>query len=164
MRISQLAKIKVLVLDVDGVLTDNKVYIFSDGKETKGFNIADGYGIYLAQKNGIKVALVSGRFSESTNFRAKELEIEYIFQGVEEKNSSYEKIKQMLDVKDAEICYIGDDLPDIPILEKCGFSVCVKNGQERVKRVADYVTESGGGDGAVREVINLILKAKKIKV
>lgn len=161
--LKKLAKVKLLILDVDGVLTDNGVYLGSAGNEFKKFNIGDGFGIYLIQKAGVQVALLSGRYSKATEFRAKELEIQHVYNGYTDKLKVYTELKEKLNLKDQEIAFVGDDLPDIPVLRKCGLSLTVQNAQKKVKDSADYVTKLPGGSGAVREIIDLILQAKKIK-
>lgn len=159
----KLSKIKLLILDVDGVLTDNGVYIGSDGNEFKKFNIQDGFGIYLVHKAGVQVALLSGRFSKATDFRAQELKIQYVYNGYTDKLKVYQELKERLSLQDEEIAFVGDDLPDIPVLENVGVPMTVANAQTEVKKVAEYVTKTPGGQGAVREIIDLILKAKKFK-
>ncbi len=162
--LTKLKKIKLLILDVDGVLTNNSVYIGSAGIEYKQFNIQDGFGIYLLQKAKIGVALISGRYSKTTDFRAKELEIKIVYNGYTDKAQVLEEIKQKTNLDYSEMAYLGDDYADLPVLRKTGVSIAVKNAIPEVQKVCDYVTENSGGNGAVREVIDLILKAKKIKV
>lgn len=159
----KLRKIKLLILDVDGVLTDNGVYIGSDGNEFKKFNIQDGFGIYLVQLAGVKVALLSGRYSKATEYRAQELKIEHVYNGYTDKLRVYQELKEKLSLQDEEIAFVGDDLPDIPVLKSVGVPMTVSNAQIEVKTVAKYVAKTPGGHGAVREIINLILKAKKFK-
>jgi len=162
---SKLKKIKLLILDVDGVLTNNSVYIESDGNEYKQFDIQDGFGIHLLQQNAkIKVALISGRYSKSTEFRAKELEIEMVYNGHTDKAKVLEEIKLKTALDYSEMAYMGDDFADMPVLRKTGVSIAVKNARPEVKKVCDYVTKNSGGKGAVREVIDLILKAKNIRL
>ena len=159
----KLKKTKLLILDVDGVLTDNTFSLTGDGKESKNFNISDGMGIYLAKKSNIEVALISGRESEATKLRAQDLSLKYVYLGRNDKINAYENLKSKLNLKDWQIAYVGDDVLDIPILKKVGVPICVKNAYPAVKRYATYVTEKEGGKGAVREVIDLILETKKIK-
>jgi len=154
-------KIKLIILDVDGVLTDNGLYIDDNGVESKKFNITDGMGIWLAHKMGIEVALISGRSSKTTEFRAFQLKIKHIYLGQSNKLEAYDKLKRELNLKDEEIIYIGDDLPDVPVLKQVGFPICVKNALPLAKRYAKFVTKLKGGEGAVREVVDLILKAQK---
>jgi len=163
--LAKLKKIKLLILDVDGVLTDNSVYIGSDGNEFKGFNIQDGFGIHLLQQEAkVKVALLSGRYSKATDIRAKELDIEMVYNGYTDKAQVLEEIKLKTALDCSEMAYVGDDFADIPVLRKTGVAIAVKNARPEVKKVCQYVTENSGGNGAVREVIDLILKAKHIKL
>ena len=160
--IEKLAKrIKLLILDVDGVMTDNCLYLNDRGIESKKFNILDGMGIWLAQKAGIEVALISGRPSKATEFRALHLKIKHVYLGELDKIRAYQKLKRNLNVKDDEIAYMGDDILDVPVLKRVGFPICVKNANPKVKKFAKLVTEAKGGEGAVREVVDIILKAKK---
>ena len=162
--LAKLKQIKLLILDVDGVLTNNSVYIGSDGNEFKGFNIQDGFGIHLLQaKAKVKVALLSGKYSKSTEFRAKELDIEMVYNGYTDKAQVLEEIKLKTALDYSEMAYMGDDFADIPVLRKTGVAITVKNARPEVKKICQYVTKDSGGDGAVREVIDLILKAKNIK-
>ena len=163
--LSKLRKIKLLVLDVDGVLTDNSVYIGSDGNEFKGFNIQDGFGIHLLQQEAkVKVALLSGRYSKATDIRAKELDIEMVYNGYTDKAQVLEEIKLKTALDYSEMAYMGDDFADMPVLRKTGVAIAVKNARPEVKKVCDYVTKNSGGKGAVREVIDLILKTQQIKL
>ena len=160
--IEKLAKrIKLLILDVDGVMTDNCLYLNDRGIESKKFNILDGMGIWLAQKAGIEVALISGRPSKATEFRALHLKIKHVYLGELDKIRAYQKLKRNLNVKDDEIAYMGDDILDVPVLKRVGLPICVKNANPKVKKFAKLVTETKGGEGAVREVVDIILKAKK---
>ena len=160
--IEQLAKkIKVLVLDVDGVLTDNGIYLDDRGIEARRFNILDGMGIWMAFKAKMEVALISGRKSEATQHRASQLGIKHVYLGGIEKAKAYEKLKRTLKVKDEQIAFVGDDILDLPVLKRVGFPICVKNTNPSVKRFAKLVTKAKGGEGAVREVVEVILKAKK---
>ncbi len=160
--IEKLAKrIKLLILDVDGVMTDNCLYLNDRGIESKKFNILDGMGIWLAFKAGIEVALISGRPSKATEFRALHLKIKHVYLGELDKIRAYQKLKRNLNVKDDEIAYMGDDILDVPVLKRVGLPVCVKNANPKVKKFAKLVTETKGGEGAVREVVDIILKAKK---
>ena len=153
-----LADIQVLVIDVDGVLTDGTIVVNGDGSENKFFNVLDGHGIRLWQRAGLKVALLSGRASEPTRHRAQQLEVEYVFQDCHNKLDSLEKFLQQVGLTPDKIAYIGDDLPDLPVIRYVGFGVAVANAVDEVKQYADYVTTRPGGSGAVREVIEYILK------
>lgn len=154
-----LSKIKVLILDVDGVLTDGRIIMDGNGVETKNFDVQDGFGIVFARKCGIKVAIISARPSPVVQWRAKDLGIDKVFM-VYPKISAYDTLKAEWGIKDEEVCFIGDDVADLKILKKVGFPVAVSNAVFEVKQVAKYVTERHGGRGAIREVVEMILKAQ----
>ncbi len=156
------SKVKLLILDVDGVLTDNCLYLSDEGGETKRFNVSDGMGIALALSAGLKIALISGRRSKATEFRASELKIKHVYLGVTNKIKSYNQIKKNLKLNDEQIAYIGDDVLDVPILKEVALPICVKDASPSVKGFAKYVTKAKGGEGAVREVIDMILASKKV--
>ena len=150
--------IQLLVLDVDGVLTDGTIILNADASETKFFNSLDGHGIRLWQRAGLKVALLSGRLSDPTRCRAKQLEIEYVFENCHDKLPVLEKLLQQINLSPEAAAYIGDDLMDIPVMRYVGFGIAVANAVDEVKHYADYVTDNPGGKGAVREAIEYILK------
>ena len=158
MRNVDLADIQLLALDVDGVLTDGALIINSDGSESKSFNSVDGHGLRMWQRAGLKVALISGRDSASTQLRAEQLGIEYVFQDCHFKLPVVEKLLDQLDLTPEKVAYVGDDLPDLPVMRYVGFAAAVVNAVDEVKRQADYVTSRPGGGGAVREEIEYILK------
>lgn len=157
-------KVKLLLMDVDGVLTDGRIWLLSmpDGsaQEIKGFSAYDGAGLKMARGAGLHTGLITGRDSAATARRAREAEIEFVYQKRADKLPAYEEILRKAGVSDAEACFVGDDLPDLPILARVGFAVAVANAAPEVKRATHYVTKRSGGDGAVREVIELILKAQ----
>lgn len=153
-----LSDISLLILDVDGVLTDGTIVINGDGSESKEFNAYDGHGIRMWHRAGLKVAFLSGRFSEPTSVRAKQLDIDHCIQDCHDKLPSIKDLANKLRITPANIAYIGDDLPDLPVLENVGFGVAVNNAVDELKEAADYVTKKRGGSGAVREVIEYILK------
>jgi len=155
---TNLADIQVLVIDVDGVLSDGKIVINGDGSESKSFSTLDGHGIRLWQRAGLKVAFLSGRASEPTRYRAQELEVDYVFQDCHNKLDALQKFLEQVGLSPDRIAYIGDDLPDLPVIRYVGFGVAVANAVDEVKQYADYVTTRPGGSGAVREVIEYILK------
>ena len=155
---TDLADIQMLVMDVDGVLTDGTLVINADGSESKFFNSMDGHGIRMWQRAGLKVALISGRASEPTQRRAEQLKIEYVFQDCHNKLPVFEKLLEQLGLSPDKVAYIGDDLTDLPAIRYAGFGVAVANAVDEVKQYADYVTTRPGGSGAVREVIEYILK------
>jgi len=151
-------EIKILALDVDGVLTDGTLIINANGSESKFFNVLDGHGLRMWQRAGLKVALVSGRASEPTKRRAEQLEIEYVFQDCHYKLPVVEQLLEQLNLSPANMAFIGDDLTDMPVIMYAGFGVAVANAVDEVKQCADYVTTRPGGSGAVREVIEYILR------
>jgi 3-deoxy-D-manno-octulosonate 8-phosphate phosphatase (KDO 8-P phosphatase) len=153
-------KVKMLLLDVDGVMTDGGIIIDDKGQELKVFHVRDGHGIKLLLRNGINVGIITGRTSAVVKKRAEELGIKDVYQGCHDKVMAYEKIKESHKLKDEEIGFIGDDIVDIPLLKRVGFPVAVADATEETKAVAIYVTETRGGRGAVREVAEFILKAK----
>lgn len=156
----KLKNIKMLIMDVDGVLTDGNIFVTSKGTEIKSFHVRDGYGIKLLQDNGIKTAIISGRYSKCTVLRAKELGIKYVYQTVKNKLDVIEEILKKTGFDFSQIAYIGDDLPDLGAIKQVGFSACVADGTNSIKEIVDYVCENKGGKGAVREVCDLILKFK----
>jgi len=155
---ANLANIKLLVLDVDGVLTDGSMVINADGSESKFFNSLDGHGIRMWQRAGLKVAFLTGRQSEATRYRAKHLETEYVFQDCHYKLPVLKKLLEELSLSPQEVACVGDDLPDLPMIRYVGFGAAVANAVDEVKQYADYVTTRQGGSGAVREVVEYILK------
>ncbi|UCE06988.1 MAG: HAD-IIIA family hydrolase [bacterium] len=152
--------IKLLLLDVDGVLTDGSIILGDSNQETKIFNVKDGLGIKLAQAGGIEIGIITGHTSEAVKKRADELDIKILNHGQPDKLEVYEQIKNDLVLKDEQIAYVGDDLSDLKVLQKVGFSIAVNDACDDVKAEADYITKSSGGKGAVREVIELILKSQ----
>ena len=155
-----LKKIKVVAMDVDGVLTDGRIIMDSNGVETKNFDVQDGFGIVFLKKCGFKTAIISARESGVVAHRAKDLKIDKVYVGVYPKLSAYENMLKEFNVVDEEVCFIGDDLADVCVLNRCGVAVAVANAVFEVKKTADYVTVRRGGRGAVREVIELILQAQ----
>ncbi|MFZ0882932.1 MAG: HAD hydrolase family protein [Candidatus Acidiferrales bacterium] len=156
--------IKVLLMDVDGTMTPGYVCLqtFPDGSvaEMKMFHAHDGAGIKLASIMGIRTGLITGRDSPATARRARESSMEFVIQGQPKKLESYKAILTRAGVTDEEVAYVGDDLPDLPILQRVGLGVAVANAVVEVKRAAHYVTVAKGGKGAIREVVELILKAQ----
>ena len=153
-------KVKLLILDVDGVLTDGRITYASDGTEAKSFDAKDGHGIKLAQRAGIQIALLSGRASEAVMRRARELGIEMVYQQALRKREVYKQILADAALEDPDVAYIGDDVVDIPVLRRAGFPVAVANAADEVRQEAVWVTKIPGGYGAVRETIELILQAQ----
>lgn len=153
-------RIKAVVLDVDGVLTDGSIYESKDGELIKRFNCRDGLGITLARKSGLKLAIVTGRTSPPVEYRAKELKFDGFWQGVMDKRDAYKELKEKFSLNDEEICYVGDDLIDLPILTQVGLAAAVADAMPEVKERVHYVAKFNGGYGGVRDVIERILKAQ----
>ena len=151
-------KIKMLVMDVDGVLTDGTVLINSDGSEGKNFSIVDGHGIKLWHRVGGMSAIISGRPSGATTVRAEQINIGHVLQGCKKKLPAFEMLLEEVKLSADEVACVGDDLLDLPLVRRAGFGVAVANGVDELKEAADYVTIKAGGNGAVREVIEYILK------
>ncbi len=155
-------KISLIVSDVDGVLTDGTIFIGSDGTEFKRFNVEDGTGAAFARLASIPIVLISGRESKSTSIRAKELKIEYCFQGSLDKTTPYKEVCEIYNVEPENIAYIGDGLIDIPVMLKSGVAISPANAHQPVKDISDYITNKSGGQGVLREVVELILKEKGV--
>ena len=156
---ADLAEIQLLVLDVDGVLTDGSLVFNGDGSESKTFNALDGHGIRLWRRGGLKIAFLSGRFSEPTRYRAQWLDVDYCIQDCHNKLPALEKLLEELELSPNMAAFIGDDLPDLPVMRYVGFGAAVANAVDEVKQAADFITTLKGGEGAVREVIEYILKS-----
>jgi 3-deoxy-D-manno-octulosonate 8-phosphate phosphatase (KDO 8-P phosphatase) len=153
-------RIRLLLLDVDGVLTDGKILLHHDGAESKQFDIRDGTGIVLAQKAGIRVGLLSARQSAATTERANQLRITLVRQGSLDKLATYHEIRSELRVEDAEIAFMGDDFLDLQVLSRVGLSAAPADAVDVVRGAVDWVSSRRGGDGAVRELTELLLKAQ----
>ena len=159
--ITQLAsRIKLLLMDVDGVLTDGRILYSSDGVEIEAFHIRDGVGLRAAHRAGLLTALLTGRVSPAVARRAKELDISEIHKGIPDKVEIYETLLRRYNLTDEAVAYIGDDLNDLPLLARAGLAAAPADAADEVKARVAYVTARGGGRGAVREVIELILKAQ----
>jgi len=158
--IQKISRIKLILMDVDGVLTDGGIILGSQGMEIKIFNVQDGAGITMARLAGLKVGILTGRLSEAVQQRATELHFDVVSQGHFNKLTEYEQIKQSLAVSDLEVAYIGDDILDLDVLRRVGFSIAVANARPEVKSEVDFITATSGGKGAVREVVDLILKTQ----
>jgi 3-deoxy-D-manno-octulosonate 8-phosphate phosphatase (KDO 8-P phosphatase) len=154
------AKTKLLILDVDGVLTDGRIIMNDRGEEIKCFHVRDGHGLKLAMNAGIHVVIITGRKSRTVDHRARDLGIQEVYQGVEDKESLLKKLIQHKKVAKEQVCCMGDDLPDLPMFNQAGISVAVADASPELRKEADFVTKNRGGKGAVREVCELILKAQ----
>jgi 3-deoxy-D-manno-octulosonate 8-phosphate phosphatase (KDO 8-P phosphatase) len=157
---ARLRRIRCLLLDVDGVLTDGKLHFTSDGQEFKSFDVLDGHGIAMAQRAGLLIGFISGRPSAATTRRAADLGVKIVKQAPVNKVEMLAEVKQEHGLRDEEIAFVGDELVDLPVLRRVGFAVAVANAVPEVKAVAHYVTRRRGGAGAVRDVIERILKAR----
>lgn len=156
----KLKKIKMLILDVDGIMTDGRIIMDDEGRETKNFHVRDGHGLKLLQRYGIKVALLTGRRSKVVEHRAKDLGIKDVYQKVFNKKEVFEKILKKHKLKTEETAFMGDDIIDIPVLKSVGFSATVADAVDVAKKSVDYVSPYKGGQGAVREVCEMILTAQ----
>ncbi|ERK53640.1 HAD family hydrolase [Leptotrichia sp. oral taxon 879] len=154
--------IKLILLDVDGTLTDGGIYLGNSGEELKKFNVKDGYAILNAQKLGIEFGIITGAESELLKKRAEKLNIKYLYQGISEKTIILDEIMQISGLQKEEIAYMGDDLNDIKIMKKSGFSGTPLDGVNEAKIIADFVSTKNGGEGAVREFIEIILKRENL--
>ncbi len=160
--LSEKAKsIQLFVMDVDGVLTDGKIIYTSEGKEIKTFNVKDGLGIKLLKNIGIKTALITSRESQIVEKRGKELKIDFIYQNEKDKLKAINEILKKTGLKYENVLYIGDDLVDLPVLKRVGFPVCVPSAPKIMKKNCIYITEKEGGDGAVREVVDVLLELRE---
>lgn len=161
---AKLRRIRMLLLDVDGVLTDGGLYYSADGIELKRFHAHDGYGVVLARRHGLKVGLISGRSTPIVDARAAVLHIEDVIQGTEDKVSAMRTLQKKYGYADEEFAFVGDELFDMPLLQTVGFSAAPKNARPEVKNVVHYVTATSGGEGVAREIVELILKAQRAPV
>ena len=158
----KLSGIKLFICDIDGVLTDGALIKSTSGEEMRSFNVLDGVGFVMLRllKLNIKTAWITGRESETTTLRAKELQIDDIYNGVIRKIDAYSELKKKYSVSDNEICFVGDHIIDIPILEKVGFAVTVPNAPKYIANYVHYTTTLAGGEGAVREVIDMLIESR----
>lgn len=156
----RLRRIRLLLLDVDGVLTDGRIIYDAQGIETKAFDVKDGHGLKLLQRSGVQVGIITGRQSEVVNIRARELGIDIVYQGVKDKLVPFEEVLQNLRLTADEVAYMGDDLPDLPVLRRAGWAVAPADAVGEIKPYVHYVTVGPGGRGAVREVCDLLLRER----
>jgi len=158
----RLSAIHLLLLDVDGVMTDGGIIYDGNGLETKIFNVRDGHGIKMLQRAGIEVGIITGRTSAVVDVRARELGIRLVYQGALRKLESYEDVKLKTGLADNQIAYMGDDVIDVPVMRRAGFAAAPQDALAEAKRAAHYIASSNGGRGAVREVCDLILKGRGV--
>lgn len=154
------ARIKLLLMDCDGVLTDGRIWLFENGEEQKGFHTRDGLGIELWHRAGLKSGIISGRSSSAVERRARGLGMSFVVQGVGEKVRAFTETMAQAGVTNEEVAFIGDDLNDIPLMMRSGLGIAVADASLETRESAHYVTQLSGGYGAVREVVELILKAQ----
>ncbi len=154
------SKIKLLLLDVDGVMTDGRIIMNDRGEDAKAFNVKDGLGLKMLMSSGLEVVIVTGRRSQALAHRSKELGIEEVYQGVEDKNTVCQQLKKTKDLKKEQVCSLGDDIPDLAMFTESGLSIAVADAVKEVREAADFITKSNGGFGAVREACELILKCQ----
>ncbi len=154
------ARIRMIVMDVDGTMTDGRIYIGSEGEAVKEFSVKDGMGITMLHTAGLKTAIITGRTSKIVERRAAELKIDSVWQGIKDKREAWQKIKEATGLSNKEIAYIGDDLNDLSLLMQAGLACCTADAQPEVKKCAHVISIYDGGNGAVREVAELILKTQ----
>lgn len=154
-------KVKLILMDVDGVLTDNGILMMSDGSEGRWFSARDGHGIRLGQRGGLMFGIVSGRESRVVTDRAEELYITEVHQGILNKMERYSEIVERFGLPHDEVCYVGDDLVDVPLLRRVGLAVAPADAEDEAREAAHWVTTRRGGEGVIREVVDGILRAKQ---
>ena len=154
-----LAKVRLVAFDVDGVFTDGRFYLSDDGVESKAFHTQDGFGVRQLLKNGIDVAVISGRQSIAVETRMSELGVEHVILGCSDKTAAFDDLIEDLGIATEETVFVGDDIPDLPLLNKVGYAIAVANAVRAVREYCAYTTERQGGHGAVREVCELVLAA-----
>lgn len=158
---SRASRVRLLVLDVDGVLTDGGIFIGASGDETKRFHVHDGLALVAARHAGLEVAVLSGRASAAVTRRMAELGVREVHQGVGDKAAALDTLRERLGLAVAEVAMMGDDLPDLPAMARAGLALAPANAASEVKRAADWVARRRGGDGAVREAVEMLLKARR---
>ena len=154
------SKIRLLVLDVDGVLSDGKIYTSASGEAFKRFDVKDGLGVKMVLRNGIDVAIITAKSSEIVRYRAAELGIETVYQGVPDKTIALKELLQTKGLTYDEVAYVGDDLPDLAVMREVGLTACPSNATAVIRDEVDFVLSRAGGDGAVREFTDFILEAQ----
>ena len=152
--------IKLVIFDVDGVLTDGRLYVTENGEEIKAFNSRDGHGMKMLQKTGVKIGIITGRTSNIVSHRMQELGIEHVYQGKQDKYPAFVELIKKLSLTAGEVAYVGDDVVDLPVMKHVGFAVAVQDAHEYVKKHAHWQTPNCGGRGAARDVCELIMEAQ----
>jgi 3-deoxy-D-manno-octulosonate 8-phosphate phosphatase (KDO 8-P phosphatase) len=159
--VQRIRRIKMVIFDVDGVLTNGAITLDAHGEESKTFNVIDGTGIFYLGRAGLVTAILSGRAAKAVDYRSKELEVRHVLQGYKKKLDGFKELLEKTGIGEDEVCYIGDDLPDIPVMRRVGFAVAVASAQPEVIDVAHWVTKNPGGSGAARELAEKILKVQR---
>src|SRR3990167_5433217 len=152
--------IKLVILDVDGVMTDGRIVIDDNGVESRNFDIKDGMGVVVMMMSGVEVAIITSKKSVAVRHRAEELKIKRFHEGIKKKTEPYEEMLKEMGITDAQVAYVGDDLVDLSMMKRVGFPVAVADAVDEVREAAVYITNARGGYGAVREVAELILKTQ----
>ncbi|MCK4493732.1 MAG: 3-deoxy-manno-octulosonate-8-phosphatase KdsC [Methylococcales bacterium] len=158
--LAKIKKLKLLILDVDGVLTDGRLFFDAHGSEYKAFHARDGHGLKLLQQTGVEVAIISGRKSQSVTLRMKNLGIQHVYQGHENKIAAFEEILSKMKLTSAQVAHVGDDLLDLPLMKQASLGIAVADANFAVKEYADCMTDEKGGCGAVREVCDFIMRTQ----
>ena len=158
--IEKAKSIRIVIFDVDGVLTDGTLYFTDSGEEIKAFNSRDGHGMKMLKASGVELAIITARESRSVKLRAENLNITLLYQGEKNKLKVFESLVTKLKIDMSSCAYVGDDLIDLPVMTRCGLSICVPSSPILVKKHAHYVTNSEGGQGAVREVCEMIMRSQ----
>ena len=154
------ARIRLVIFDVDGVLTDGSLYLGDDGQEYKAFNSLDGHGMKMLQDTGVQIGIITGRSSEVVRIRMKSLGITHVYQGRREKLPAYQDLKQKLELEDEQIAYVGDDVVDLPVMTRVGLAIAVQDAHTFTKQHAHWITPTTGGHGAARDVCELLMSAQ----
>lgn len=153
-------KIRLVVFDVDGVLTDGSLFLGDDGQEYKAFNSLDGHGMKMLQRTGVEIGIITGRTSKVVSMRMDSLNVQHVYQGQLEKLPAYQTLKKDLGLEDDQIAYVGDDVVDLPIMRQVGLAIAVQDAHHLVRQHSHWQTPSGGGRGAAREVCELVMEAQ----
>lgn len=158
--LARAAKVRLVIFDVDGVLTDGRLYFTPDGQEFKGFHARDGHGIKLLRGTGVETAVISGRSSPAVSLRMESLGITHVYQGRQDKRGAFEELLAVLNLAPEQVAHVGDDLLDLPLIRRVGLAVAVADAHPSVRGYAHWITELPGGAGAAREVCDLVMEAQ----
>ena len=158
--IERASKVKLVIFDVDGVLTDGSLFLGDDGQEYKAFNSQDGHGMVMLQESGVQIAIITGRTSEVVRLRMASLGIDHVYQGHRDKLPPFEELKAAVKLTNDQIAYVGDDVVDLPVMSRVGLAIAVQDAHNFTKQHAHWITSSKGGQGAAREVCELLMEAQ----